>query len=276
MMTSKYKFKYALDKEDKESVASKTYGSCETYNNFYNNVFIKSKHLYEMIYTNHTTVYFDIDNLNYTKKEFDVFVVELTDKINNHFDITINPDDVKISCREEDDKDMVCSSHIIIDKTCVLQTDMKLFAILMNKTIPSIDIKVYHQWRVFKMPDMVKFSKTKYSRIYNSYTGSKYDEIRKHMINIHDTTDRVILKPKIVLEAEKKFDKVLFEVSVKKDTTTFNDTTKIYNHLLDNLTTDFFNNSTDWKFVTVLLYKLKLIEKINVWWWCYLSSTKTK
>jgi len=274
MMTSKYKFKYALDKENKESVASKTYGSCETYHNFYNNIFIKSKHLYEMIYTNHTTVYFDIDNLNYTKKEFDVFVVELTDKINNHFDITINPDDVKISCREEDDKNMVCSSHIIIDNTCVLQTDMKLFAILLNKTIPSIDIKVYHQWRVFKMPDMVKFSKTKYSRIYNSYTGSKYDEIRKHMINIYDTTDRVILKPKIVLEAEKKFDKVLFEDSVKKDIITFNDPNQIYNHLIENLTTDFFNNSADWKFATVLLCKLKLLENITEW--CYLSSTKSK
>ena len=240
MKNSVYKFKYALDKVYIGNTGAKNYGAIETYHSFYNELFMKEQNLYEMIYTDHTAVYFDMDKMSFTKPSFDVFIETLIQEVNTHFNIEINKDDVKISVRQEEDENIICSSHVIVDNTCVLQTDIKKLAILLNKKYSCVDTCVYHKYRPFKLPEKTKYGGTKPSYIYNKYdTERKYSEIRKHMINIYDITDQVILKPIIELEEHKTFDsKIIPEIN--ENLTVLNDKNQIFNHLVKYLNQEFY------------------------------------
>ena len=107
---------------------TKFYNSFSTYVDFYKHV-TNNSHIYELIVSVLRKPYFDLDNFELTKDEFNKMIDVLINETEKNYNTTIQAKDVKISVRGEDDDKIIRSAHIIIDSgICVNFITQEYFA----------------------------------------------------------------------------------------------------------------------------------------------------
>jgi len=138
--------------EVKKKSNAKFYNSFSTYISFHNHI-IKNPHIYELIVSVLRKPYFDLDNFELTKDEFNKMIDVLINETEKNYNTTIQAKDVKISVRGEDDDKMFRSAHIIINNgICVNYNTQRDFADYLKTIISYIDNLVYTKNRCLKLP----------------------------------------------------------------------------------------------------------------------------
>tara|TARA_R110001606_G_scaffold397295_1_gene573371 strand:- start:939 stop:4886 length:3948 start_codon:yes stop_codon:yes gene_type:complete len=214
------------------------------------------KHLYEIAYKRVRKLYFDIDNLDLTQDEAELFINKFIIILQNELNINITPKQLIVIKNEGKDKkgnitDNIHSLHIIINGFKMDYTQQLTLATYINdKYEYELDLNVYKKNQNFRLYNQ---SKLKYGiRLINFYNG----EINLTDTLINNTNNSKDLKYNLQYDILKNNTKPVLEIH-EEDI--------IYNIIYkDDISNSIFNNNRDWKTITNIISKYKLYN-LNDW-----------
>ena len=248
----------------------------------------EDKHIYEIAYNKTRKLYFDFDNVSYSKTEATHFINTFVGYIEDELQITINSASIIVLKNDKDKRghptDIINSLHIIISDYKIDANELWDLAKFINHTYDmSIDVNVYKKNQQFRLWKQSKMAKK--NRLVNFYDTAIFP-LRKSLINITEKCKLVTFnksiniadyysklddgKKSIQLPKEKIFELILNgKVQAKQPQTSYE---KLADGIMhnDQITFDrdaFFDdkNANDWKTITMLLIKYPYLHSIEHW-----------
>lgn len=288
----KFKYSIAYDKDINGKKWYNGFNNFIEYQDFLNKIKnIKNRVFYE-ITKNETKLFFDFDKLNEVSMDITIFINEFINYFNVFFKKLITIDDLQIYNRDDNETNKINSLHIIITNFKTNKNIIKYFVsylkiIMSNKIIDKLDDKIYTKNRIFNLPNNTKL---KYLRE-DDGTNPKYfidykqqsDDPKKYLISYVDNHDVIEVDKynKLAFELYKIFEKqrlnqlknAFNKLKIKSADQVINkekiiilEPTELLEYLIFNLPIEFFNNTNDWKQITILLKKFGLSEtQFNKW-----------
>lgn len=224
-------------------------------------------HIYEILLTKRRKLYYDFDNIDYTKEEADEFIAKFIGILELELNILIDRADVIVLCNEPKTKsgeitEMIQSLHVIIPSFKMeADNQYKLAQFINAKYSVDIDENCYKSNQIFRM---INQSKLKYGvRLINYNTGNV--DIKKSLICQTDKSRLLKFnKTYNIIEYYNDLpdEKPLYQISKEN----------IFNYMLSGGgdkpifdRTAFFNDNQDWKTVTMILIKKPMLCDISEW-----------
>ena len=270
---NKIKFAFAFDNtytKNGEQFENKKYFYFQQFKDV-NKLVANDANLYELLLNKRRKLYYDFDNIDYTREEADKFIADFINILEKELDIIIDRAEVIVLCNEPKTKsgehtDNIQSIHIIIPNFKMdAPNQYKLAQFINAKHSTDIDENCYKTNQIFRL---VNQSKLKYGvRLINYYDGNI--DIKKSLISQTEKSKLLsfdktynIIEYYNDLQDEKKLHQLSKE--------------NIFNYMLSGVyeasatncsfdRTAFFNNNQDWKTVTMILIKKPLLCDINEW-----------
>lgn len=208
----------------------------------------QSYNCFEIITKTTPLFYIDIDykdepvSIETFEKQLDTLNTILKDKVK---DVCL---DRLIYIREEEDKTMIKSAHIIYYKCCMKKTEQKQLVLYIQDYIKKIDPKVYGSNNLFCLPHNTKFQYNNKRKLipYDDYTRCN-NLIDNYLLNNTKNTILLEYTPTYVKEIVKEvINKCVCNINIEKDT--------IVEKLIEVLPNEFYNNNFLWKYLLKYLY----------------------